>query len=176
MTLINFIFMAISAPCCSLPYRAQAPVISSHFRRIYGVVSDRRSGKWFYFPEIAVIFRQITIYRVKMKGGSVSKLREKPSPKRRRLWALSQHWRSGRLFHSAGVWHVAQYDGSPVGAMKVFLIFYIVCVLRPGWFMVGGSSAKNKRSMPDRLIRLQPCRIRQGIRSQFIPEQELCHE
>ena len=30
---------------------------------------------------------------------------------------------------------------------------------------VGGSSAKNKRSMPD----VQPCRIRQGIRSQFIP-------
>ncbi len=33
--------------------------------------------------------------------------------------------------------------------MKVFLIFYIVCVLLTGWFMVGGSSAKNKRSMPD---------------------------
>ncbi len=176
MTLINFIFMAIFRPCCSLPYRAQAPVISSHFTRIYGAVSDRGSGKWFYFPDDAVIFRQITIYRVKMKGGSDDKLREKLSPKRRRLWALSQPWRSGRLFYSAGIWHVAQYDRSPVGAMKVFLIFYIVCVLLTGWFMVGGNSAKNKRSMPDTFIRLQPCRIRQGIRSQFIPGQESCHE
>lgn len=31
VTLINFILWRFSAPCCSLPYRAQAPVISSHF-------------------------------------------------------------------------------------------------------------------------------------------------
>ncbi len=55
--------------------------------------------------------------------------------------------------------------GSPVGAMKVFLIFYIVCVLLT-WLVYGRRKfSKNKRSMPD----VQPCRIRQGIRSQFIP-------
>lgn len=40
-----------SVPCCSLPCRAQAPVISSPLRRIYGAVSDCGSGKWFYFPD-----------------------------------------------------------------------------------------------------------------------------
>lgn len=67
--------------------------------------------------------------------------------------------------------------GSPVGAMKVFLIFYIVCVLLTGWFMVGGSSAKNKRSMPD--TSYQATTVSHPTRHQ-IPihslEQELCHE
>ena len=51
VTLINFIFMAIFSACCSLPYRAQAPVISSPFTPYLWAVSDCGSGKWFYFPD-----------------------------------------------------------------------------------------------------------------------------
>lgn len=67
----------------------------------------------------------------------MSKLRKKPSPKRRRLWALSQplaQW-AAFLFRRRLAWSL-NMTGSPVGAMKVFLIFYIVCVLLT-WLVYG---------------------------------------
>ncbi len=125
------------------------------------------------FQMIAVIFRQITIYRVKMKGGSDEQAqKEAVTETAAALGFISAIGAVGGFFIPQAFGMSLNMTGSPVGAMKVFLIFYIVCVLLTGWFMVGGSSAKNKRSMPD----VQPCRIRQGIRSQFILEQESCHE
>ena len=66
----------------------------------------------------------------------MSKLKEKPSPKRQPLWALSQPLAQWAAFLFRRRWHVAYMTGSPVGAMKVFLIFYIVCVLLT-WLVYG---------------------------------------
>ncbi len=130
---------------------------------------------------IAVIFREITIYRVKMKGGSDEQAqREAVTETAAALGFISAIGAVGGFFHSAGVWHVAQYDRLRRSArLKVFLIFYIVCVLLTfAGFMVGGSSAKNKKSMPDTSYRATTqCRIRQRHQIPIhSPEQELCHE
>lgn len=60
----------------------------------------------------------------------MSKLRKKPSPKRRRLWGfISAIGAVGGFFIPQAFGMSLNMTGSPVGAMKVFLIFYIVCVL-----------------------------------------------
>ena len=64
----------------------------------------------------------------------MSKLKEKPSPKRQPLWALSQPL--GGFFIPQAFGMSLNMTGSPVGAMKVFLIFYIVCVLLT-WLVYG---------------------------------------
>ncbi len=67
----------------------------------------------------------------------MSKLRKKPSPKRRRLWALSQPLAQWAAFFIPQAFGMSlNMTGSPVGAMKVFLIFYIVCVLLT-WLVYG---------------------------------------
>lgn len=102
------------------------------------------------FQMIAVIFRQITIYRVKMKGGSDEEAqREAITETAAALGFISAIGAVGGFFIPQAFGMSLNMTGSPVGAMKVFLIFYIICVLLTGWSMVGGSLAKNKRSMPD---------------------------
>ena len=89
------------------------------------------------FQMIAVIFRQITIYRVKMKGGSDEQAqREAVTETAAALGFISAIGAVGGLFHSAGVWHVAQYDRLAGRRDEVFLIFYIVCVLLT-WLVYG---------------------------------------
>ncbi len=164
--------MAIFSALLFLTYRAQAPVISSPFTPYLWGCFDCGSGKWFYFPDDRRHLSPVTIYRVKIKGGSDEQAQKEASPKRRRLWALSQPLAQWAAFYSAGVWHVAQYDRLSGRRDEVFLIFYIVCVLLT-WLVYGrGSSAKNKRSMPD----VQPCRIRQASDPNSFLEQESCHE
>lgn len=67
----------------------------------------------------------------------MSKLKEKPSPKRQPLWALSQPLAQWAAFFIPQAFGMSlNMTGSPVGAMKVFLIFYIVCVLLT-WLVYG---------------------------------------
>ncbi len=66
----------------------------------------------------------------------MSKLKEKPSPKRQPLWALSQPLAQWAVFIPQAFGMSLNMTGSPVGAMKVFLIFYIVCVLLT-WLVYG---------------------------------------
>lgn len=163
MTLINFIFMAIFSALLFLTLPGTG---SGNFIAFYavfmGLFLTAGLGSGSTFQMIAVIFRQITIYRVKMKGGSDEQAqKEAVTETAAALGFISAIGAVGGFFIPQAFGMSLNIVSSPVGAMKVFLIFYIVCVLLTGWFMVGGSSAKNKRSMPD----VQPCRIRQGIRS-----------
>lgn len=80
------------------------------------------------------------------------------------------HWRSGRLFYSAGVWHVAQYDRLSGGRDEsVFNLLHRLCATDLAGLWSAEVQPKIRDRCLTRLIRLQPCRIRQGIRSQFIP-------
>lgn len=74
----------------------------------------------------------------------MSKLRKKPSPKRRRLWALSQPLAQWAAFYSAGVWHVAQYDRlSGRRDESVFNLLHRLCAA--DWLVYGRRKfSKNK--------------------------------
>lgn len=112
VTLINFIFMAIFSALLFLTLPGTG---SGNFIAFYavfmGLFLTAGLGSGSTFQMIAVIFRQITIYRVKMKGGSDEQAqKEAVTETAAALGLYLSHWRSGRLFYSAGVWHVAQYD------------------------------------------------------------------
>ncbi|MEW5177497.1 hypothetical protein AB1Y23_20885 [Escherichia coli] len=89
------------------------------------------------FQMIAVIFRQITIYRVKMKGGSDEQAqKEAVTETAAALGFISAIGAVGGFFIPQAFGMSLNMTGSPVGAMKVFLIFYIVCVLLT-WLVYG---------------------------------------
>lgn len=76
------------------------------------------------FQMIAVIFRQITIYRVKMKGGSDEQAqREAVTETAAALGFISAIGAVGGFFIPQAFGMSLNMTGSPVGAMKVFLIF-----------------------------------------------------
>ncbi len=148
VTLINFIFMAIFSALLFLTLPGTG---SGNFIAFYavfmGLFLTAGLGSGSTFQMIAVIFRQITIYRVKMKGGSDEQAqREAVTETAAALGFISAIGAVGGFFIPQAFGMSLNMTGSPVGAMKVFLIFYIVCVLLT-WLV--GSSAKNKRSMPD---------------------------
>ncbi len=128
------------------------------------------------FQMIAVIFRQITIYRVKMKGGSDEQAqREAVTETAAALGFISAIGAVGG-FYSAGVWHVAQYDRLSGGRDEsVFNLLHRLCATDR---LVYGRRkfSQNKRSMPD--TSYQATTVSHPTRHQ-IPihsEQELCHE
>ncbi len=139
MTLINFIFMAIFSALLFLTLPGTG---SGNFIAFYavfmGLFLTAGLGSGSTFQMIAVIFRQITIYRVKMKGGS-----DEQAQKRSRhrnsgmvLGFISAIGAVGGFFTPQAFGMSLNMTGSPVGAMKVFLIFYIVCVLLT-WLVYG---------------------------------------
>lgn len=130
------------------------PFIGAIARSVGGAISDKFGVIAFYavfmglfltaglgsgstFQMIAVIFRQITIYRVKMKGGSDEQAqREAVTETAAALGFISAIGAVGGFFIPQAFGMSLNMTGSPVGAMKVFLIFYIVCVLLT-WLVYG---------------------------------------
>lgn len=171
VTLINFIFMAIFSALLFLTLPGTG---SGNFIAFYavfmGLFLTAGLGSGSTFQMIAVIFRQITIYRVKMKGGSDEQAQRSRHRNGGGSGLYLSHWRSGRLFHSAGVWHVAQYDRlSGRRDESVFNLLHRLCAADLAGLWSAEVQPKIRDRCQTRLIRLQPCRIRQGIRSQFIP-------
>ncbi|MEH5729475.1 MFS transporter [Escherichia coli] len=107
-----------------------------------GSVMSLANAAWIWVPllaiaTIAVIFRQITIYRVKMKGGSDEQAqKEAVTETAAALGFISAIGAVGGFFIPQAFGMSLNMTGSPVGAMKVFLIFYIVCVLLT-WLVYG---------------------------------------
>ncbi|HAI2667725.1 TPA: NarK family nitrate/nitrite MFS transporter [Escherichia coli] len=138
VTLINFIFMAIFSALLFLTLPGTG---SGNFIAFYavfmGLFLTAGLGSGSTFQMIAVIFRQITIYRVKMKGGSDEQAqREAVTETAAALGFISAIGAVGGFFIPQAFGMSLNMTGSPVGAMKVFLIFYIVCVLLT-WLVYG---------------------------------------
>lgn len=138
VTLINFIFMAIFSALLFLTLPGTG---SGNFIAFYavfmGLFLTAGLGSGSTFQMIAVIFRQITIYRVKMKGGSDEQAqREAVTETAAALGFISAIGAVGGFFIPQAFGMSLNMTGSPVGAMKVFLIFYIVCVLLT-WLIYG---------------------------------------
>ncbi|MCH6767684.1 nitrate/nitrite transporter [Escherichia coli] len=138
VTLINFIFMAIFSALLFLTLPGTG---SGNFIAFYavfmGLFLTAGLGSGSTFQMIAVIFRQITIYRVKMKGGSDEQAqKEAVTETAAALGFISAIGAVGGFFIPQAFGMSLNMTGSPVGAMKVFLIFYIVCVLLT-WLVYG---------------------------------------
>ncbi|MDU5715358.1 MAG: MFS transporter [Citrobacter freundii] len=94
------------------------------------------------FQMIAVIFRKITIYRVKLHGGTEEQAqREAVTDTAAALGFISAIGAVGGFFIPKAFGSSLALTGSPVGAMKIFLVFYIVCVLVT-WLVYGRKSQK----------------------------------
>ena len=126
VTLINFIFMAIFSALLFLTLPGTG---SGNFIAFYavfmGLFLTAGLGSGSTFQMIAVIFRQITVYRVKMKGGSDEQAqREAITETAAALGFISAIGAVGGFFIPQAFGMSLNMTGSPVGAMKVFLIFY----------------------------------------------------
>ncbi len=143
VTLINFVFMAIFS---ALIFLTLPRVWFRQFYRLlsglYGPVSDRRLGSGSTFQMIAIIFRQITLDRVKKQGGSDEQAQhEAVTETAAALGFISAIGAVGGFFIPKAFGTSPAMTGSPVGAMKVFLVFYIVCVLVT-WLVYGRKSSQ----------------------------------
>ena len=94
------------------------------------------------FQMISVIFRKLTMDRVKAEGGSDERaMREAATDTAAALGFISAIGAIGGFFIPKAFGSSLAVTGSPVGAMKVFLIFYIACVVIT-WAVYGRHSKK----------------------------------
>lgn len=85
---------------------------------------------------ISVIFRKLTMDRVKAQGGSDEQaMREAATDTAAALGFISAIGAIGGFFIPKAFGISLDLTGSPAGAMKVFLVFYIACVVITGWYM-----------------------------------------
>ena len=89
------------------------------------------------FQMIAVIFRKLTVDRVTLAGGSDEQaqhdaVRESAAA----LGFISAIGAIGGFFIPKSFGTSLALTGSPAGAMKLFVVFYVVCVLIT-WFVYG---------------------------------------
>ncbi|HAP82743.1 MAG TPA: nitrate/nitrite transporter, partial [Enterobacteriaceae bacterium] len=89
------------------------------------------------FQMISVIFRKLTMDRVKAAGGSEEQaIRESATDTAAALGFISAIGAIGGFFIPKAFGTSLELTGSPAGAMKVFLVFYIVCVVVT-WLVYG---------------------------------------
>lgn len=171
VTLINFIFMAIFSALLFLTLPGTG---SGNFIAFYavfmGLFLTAGLGSGSTFQMIAVIFRQITIYRVKMKGGSDEQAqKEAVTETAAALGFIS----AGRLFYSAGVWHVAQYDRlSGRRDESVFNLLHRLCAAD----LAGLWSAEVQPKIRDRCLMYNRVASDKASDPNSFLEQESCHE
>ncbi|EAR0225577.1 NarK family nitrate/nitrite MFS transporter [Salmonella enterica] len=145
VTLINFIFMALFTALLFLTLPGSG---AGSFRAFYlvfmGLFLTAGLGSGSTFQMIAVIFRQITLYNVKLRGGSDEQAqREAVTDTAAALGFISAIGAVGGFFIPKAFGTSLALTGSPVGAMKIFLLFYIACVLLT-WLVYGRRKPKQQ--------------------------------
>ncbi|HHX1704277.1 TPA: NarK family nitrate/nitrite MFS transporter [Salmonella enterica] len=145
VTLINFIFMALFTPLLFLTLPGSGAGSFSAFYLVFmGLFLTAGLGSGSTFQMIAVIFRQITLYNVKLRGGSDEQAqREAVTDTAAALGFISAIGAVGGFFIPKAFGTSLALTGSPVGAMKIFLLFYIACVLLT-WLVYGRRKPKQQ--------------------------------
>ncbi|ELR0390835.1 NarK family nitrate/nitrite MFS transporter [Salmonella enterica] len=145
VTLINFIFMALFTALLFLTLPGSGAGSFSAFYLVFmGLFLTAGLGSGFTFQMIAVIFRQITLYNVKLRGGSDEQAqREAVTDTAAALGFISAIGAVGGFFIPKAFGTSLALTGSPVGAMKIFLLFYIACVLLT-WLVYGRRKPKQQ--------------------------------
>ncbi|EAY1222236.1 NarK family nitrate/nitrite MFS transporter [Salmonella enterica] len=145
VTLINFIFMALFTALLFLTLPGSGAGSFSAFYLVFmGLFLTAGLGSGSTFQMIAVIFRQITLYNVKLRGGSDEQAqREAVTDTAAALGFISAIGAVGGFFIPKAFGTSLALTGSPVGAMKIFLLFYIACVLLT-WLVYGRHKPKQQ--------------------------------
>lgn len=145
VTLINFIFMALFSALLFLTLPGSGSGSFIAFYLVFmGLFLTAGLGSGSTFQMIAVIFRQLTIYKVKLRGGTDEQAqREAVTDTAAALGFISAIGAVGGFFIPKAFGSSLAMTGSPVGAMKIFLVFYIVCVLVT-WLVYGRRKPKQK--------------------------------
>ncbi|ENQ6138580.1 NarK family nitrate/nitrite MFS transporter [Salmonella enterica] len=145
VTLINFIFMALFTALLFLTLPGSGAGSFSAFYLVFmGLFLTAGLGSGSTFQMIAVIFRQITLYNVKLRGGSDEQAqREAVTDTAAALGFISAIGAVGGFFIPKSFGTSLALTGSPVGAMKIFLLFYIACVLLT-WLVYGRRKPKQQ--------------------------------
>ncbi|MBE0090083.1 NarK family nitrate/nitrite MFS transporter [Raoultella planticola] len=138
VTLVNFILMALFTGLLFLTLPGSG---SGSFLAFYvvfmGLFLTAGLGSGSTFQMIAVIFRQITLDSVKKRGGSDEQAQhEAVTDTAAALGFISAIGAIGGFFIPKAFGTSLAMTGSPVGAMKVFFVFYVVCVLVT-WLVYG---------------------------------------
>lgn len=144
VSLINFVFMAIFSALLftTLPHNG----VGGNFIAFFGVFLmlflTAGLGSGSTFQMISVIFRKLTMDRVKAQGGTEERaLREAATDTAAALGFISAIGAVGGFFIPKAFGTSLALTGSPAGAMKVFLVFYIVCVVIT-WAVYGRKSSR----------------------------------
>ncbi|MBJ4998491.1 NarK family nitrate/nitrite MFS transporter [Salmonella enterica subsp. enterica serovar Hadar] len=145
VTLINFIFMALFTALLFLTLPGSGAGSFSAFYLVFmGLFLTAGLGSGSTFQMIAVSFRQITLYNVKLRGGSDEQAqREAVTDTAAALGFISAIGAVGGFFIPKAFGTSLALTGSPVGAMKIFLLFYIACVLLT-WLVYGRRKPKQQ--------------------------------
>ena len=137
VTLVNFILMALFSGLLFLTLPGSG---SGSFLAFYvvfmGLFLTAGLGSGSTFQMIAVIFRQITIDSVKKRGGTDEQAQHEAVTD-------SAIGAIGGFFIPKAFGTSLAMTGSPVGAMKVFFVFYVVCVLVT-WLVYGRRKPTSK--------------------------------
>ena len=144
VTLINFIAMAIFSALLflTLPTNGQGGNFVAFFTVFMGLFVTAGLGSASTFQMISVIFRKLTMDRVKAQGGSEEHaLREAATDTAAALGFISAIGAVGGFFIPKSFGISLEMTGSPAGAMKIFLVFYIVCVVVT-WAVYGRKAKK----------------------------------
>ena len=143
VTLINFVFMAIFSALIFLTLPGSGSGSFFAFYLVFmGLFLTAGLGSGSTFQMIAIIFRQITLDRVKKQGGTDEQAQhEAVTETAAALGFISAIGAVGGFFIPKAFGTSLAMTGSPVGAMKVFLVFYIVCVLVT-WLVYGRKSSQ----------------------------------
>ncbi|WP_024562142.1 NarK family nitrate/nitrite MFS transporter [Franconibacter helveticus] len=144
VTLVNFILMAVFSALLFLTLPAGGE--GGNFIAFFGVFLllflTAGLGSGSTFQMISVIFRKLTMDRVKAQGGTEEQaLREAATDTAAALGFISAIGAIGGFFFPKAFGTSLALTGSPAGAMKVFFVFYVVCVVVT-WAIYGRKSSR----------------------------------
>ena len=132
VTLVNFVVMAIFCGLLflTLPTNGEGGNFIAFFAVFMVLFLTAGLGSASTFQMISVIFRKMTMDRVKAQGGSEAQaMREAATDTAAALGFISAIGAIGGFFIPKAFGISLDLTGSPAGAMKVFLVFYIACVV-----------------------------------------------
>ncbi|WP_312239885.1 nitrate/nitrite transporter NarU [Pantoea sp.] len=130
VTLINFVLMALLtlALFVTLPGSSEGSFIGFYLV-FMGLFLTAGLGSGSTFQMIAVIFRQLTLDRILKNGGSQEQAQSTAvTDTAAALGFISAIGALGGFFIPKAFGTSLSLTGSPVGAMKIFFIFYAICI------------------------------------------------
>ncbi|ROP62460.1 NNP family nitrate/nitrite transporter-like MFS transporter [Enterobacter sp. BIGb0383] len=144
VTLVNFVLMGIFTALLflTLPTAGEGGSFIAFFGVFMLLFLTAGLGSGSTFQMISVLFRRLTAERVKASGGSDEQAsREAATDTAAALGFISAIGAVGGFFIPKAFGTSLALTGSPAGAMKVFFIFYVVCVIVT-WAIYGRKSSK----------------------------------